>query len=129
MQGSKPLKYLYTKSEEKPDSSYLYPFQFEMERMILKHSYAYVGEGLKNSLVALALGMPYISIESTSGVNEKLLEYLQSPRMKDIFFIGAFDGDNAGETAYKKIIETIPMENELDFNSGTDFAEWIKENK
>ena len=49
--------------------------------------------------------------------------------MKDIFFIGAFDGDNAGETAYKKIIETIPMENELDFNSGTDFAEWIKENK
>ncbi len=127
MQGSKPLKYLYTKSEEKPDSSYLYPFQFEMERMILKHGFAYVGEGLKNALNALVFGLPYISIESVSGANNKLLEYLQSPRMKDIFFIGAFDGDAAGEIAYKKISAVVPMENEFDFDSGMDFADKMKE--
>ncbi len=123
-------KYHYSKSEDVPESSYLYPFQFEMERMILKHGFAYVGEGLKNALVALVFGIPYISIESTSGVNDRLLEYLQSDRLKNISFIGAFDGDAAGETAYKKVNKVIPMENIFNFDSGLDFADYMKkENK
>jgi DNA primase len=120
------MKYLYSKSEDVPESSYLYPFQFEMERMILKHGFCYVGEGLKNALNALVFGLPYISIESASGVNDMLLEYLKSPRMKDVFYIGTFDGDAAGERAYKKMSAVIPMENEFEFDSGLDFADKMK---
>ena len=120
-------KYLYLKAEEKPDSDYLYPFQFEMERMILKNGFAYVGEGLKNAIVALAYGIPYISIESSSNVSDELVRYLRSSRWDDMFFKGAFDGDQAGERAYKKINAKILMQNKFNFDSGQDFAEYVKE--
>lgn len=120
------MKYLYSKNKDMPDSNYLYPFQFEMERLIFKHGFSYVGEGLKNALIALVFGLPYISIESASRVDSRILEYLQSERMKDKFFLGVFDGDLAGKGAYEKITKTIPMENEFDFSSGLDFADYMK---
>ena len=124
--GEVVRKYHYSKSEDVPDSSYLYPFQYETERMILKHGFAYVGEGLKNALCALVFGLPYISIESVSGVNDRLLTYLKSPKMKDVFYIGAFDGDEAGQRAYKEMNESIPMDNEFLFDSGIDFADKMR---
>jgi len=49
--------------------------------------------------------------------------------MKNIVIIGAFDGDKAGESAYKRIITEIAMSNEFLFNSNTDFAEYLKDIK
>ena len=124
--GKEFMKYLYLKAEETPDSDYLYPFQYEMEKMMFDQGAAYVGEGLKNAVNALVFGLPYVSTESTSGSFDKLGEYLKTPRMKDVFMIGAFDGDEAGERAYKKMNELVPMENMFTFNSGMDFAEYLK---
>ncbi len=120
------MKYLYLKAEETPDSKYLYPFQYEMEKMMFDQGAAYVGEGLKNSVNALVFGLPYVSTESTSGSFDKLGEYLKTPRMKDVFMIGAFDGDEAGERAYKRMNDLVPMENEFSFDSGMDFADKMK---
>ncbi len=124
--GKEFMKYLYLKAEETPDSEYLYPFQYEMERMMFKRNSAYVGEGLKNAVNALLFSLPYVSTESTSGAFDRLGEYLKTPRMKDVFMIGAFDGDEAGERAYKKMNDLVPMENEFTFDSGMDFAEYLK---
>ncbi len=122
------MKYLYLKGEETPDSDFMFPFQFEMERLRIKLDFTYVGEGLKNAIVALVHGIPYISTQSTSGVTDGLIEYLKSPRMENTFIIGAFDGDSAGQKAYNKINNEVPMENKFDFSSGIDFADYIKEN-
>ncbi len=54
------------------------------------------------------------------------MEYLQADRWKDVYFIGALDGDEAGERAYKKINAKIPLSNKFDFDSGIDFAEYVK---
>jgi len=124
--GKEFMKYLYLKAEETPDSEYLYPFQYEMERMMFNQSSAYVGEGIKNSVCALVFGLPYVSTESTSGSFDRLGEYLKTPRMSDVFMIGAFDGDDAGGRAYKKMNDLVPMENEFTFDSGMDFAEYLK---
>ncbi len=125
----KPLdmKYLYTKSEEKPDSVYLFPLQAQMQRMMIDQGYCYVGEGLKNAINASMQGVPFISIEGAGSIKPALIKFLQSDRMKSIVMIGAFDGDTAGERAYKKINAEIPMDNEFDFTSGIDFAEYLKE--
>ncbi len=122
-------KYLYTKSEEKPDSSYLFPLQAQMQLMMRDQGYCYVGEGLKNAINASIVGVPFISIEGAANINPELIAFLQSNRMKDIEMVGAFDGDTAGENAYKKMNLEIPMENEFTFNSGMDFAEYLKEIK
>ena len=123
------LKYLYLKAEETPNSDYLYPFQYEMEKMMMDFPVCYVGEGLKNALVALAFGSPYISIESASGATDGLVRYLKSGRMSGVHFIAAFDGDAAGERAYKKMNKYIPMENLFEFDSGMDFADYMKKEK
>ena len=122
-------KYLYTKGSEKPDSSYLFPLQAQMQLIMRDQGYCYVGEGLKNAINASMIGVPFISIESAGNIKPELIRFLQSDRMKDIVKIGAFDGDKAGESAYKRVGAEILMSNEFDFNSGTDFAEYLKEIK
>ena len=126
MQGSKPLKYLNLRSEEVPDNNYIYPLQAQMQKIMQKEKYCFVGEGLKNVLNASLIGVPFISIEGAANIRPELIDFLNSGRMKDIEMIGAFDGDAAGEKAYKKMIDQVPMRNEFDFNSGIDFAEWLK---
>ncbi len=121
------MKYLYTRAEEKPDSDYLFPLQSQMHRMALAQGYVIVGEGLKNCIAASFAGIPFISIESTSTIKPGLINFLKSDRMKNIVMIGGFDGDAAGEKAYKKINEQIPMQNKFDFNSGVDFSDYLKE--
>ncbi len=127
MQGSKPLKYMYMKSEEKPDNSYLFPLQAQMQNMAKSQGYCYVGEGLKNAINASLMQVPFISIEGAGSIKPELISFLKSDRMKDIVLIGAFDGDPAGEQAYKRITRDMPMENEFTFDSGKDFAEYLKE--
>lgn len=127
MQGEKPLKYLNLKSLETPDDKHLFPLQAQMQKMAIKQDYCYVGEGLKNAVNASLLGVPFISIEGAGNIKPELIAFLKSPRMKDIMLMGAFDGDNAGERAYKKMSQEIPMENEFSFDSGMDFAEYLKD--
>lgn len=122
-------KYLYTKSSERPDSNYLFPLQAQMQKIMKVQGYCYVGEGLKNAINASMAGVPFISIEGAANIKPELITFLKSDRMKDIVMIGAFDGDQAGEKAYKKVSAEIPMSNEFLFSSGTDFAEHLKEIK
>lgn len=125
--GQEFMKYLYLKAKDTPESDYLYPFQYEMEKMMLEQKVAYVAEGLKNSVNALMFGLPCVSTESASGDFRELARYLQSDRFKDVFYIGAFDGDEAGKKAYKKMRDLVPLnENLFEFDSGTDFAEYLK---
>jgi len=117
-------KYLYTKSSEKPSNSYIFFLQAKVEELIYRESYTFVGEGLKNAINAYMMGIPFISIESTSNIKPQLIEYLLE--LQGITFVGAFDGDKAGERAYKKINSIIPMNNIFDFNSDKDFTEHIR---
>jgi len=119
-------KYLYTKSSKKPTNSYLYPLQSQMEELISTKGYVVVGEGLKNALNAYILGVPFISIESTSSIKKELKEYLIN--LKDINFLGAFDGDKAGSRAYKEISSYLEIDNLFTFDSQKDFSDYIKEN-
>lgn len=127
VQNGKPLKYLYMKSAEKPDIKYLFPLQAQMMRMMFDQGYAYCGEGIKNSINASLMGVPFISIEGAGSIKPQLIEFLKSDRMKDIVVIGALDGDEAGERAYKGISVEIPMQNKFDFRSGIDFTDFLKE--
>lgn len=120
-------KYLYTKNTEKPNSNYLFPLQAQMMKIMRDQDYCFVGEGLKNAINASLLGIPFISIEGAGNIKPELIDFLKSERMKNILMVGAFDGDSAGERAYKKINVQISMDNEFDFNSGIDFAEYLKE--
>ena len=120
-------KYLHTKGSEKPDSNYLFPLQAQMQKMMRSQGYCYVGEGLKNAINASMMGIPFISIEGAGSIKPKFIEFLKSPRMDGVTMIGAFDGDVAGETAYKKINAEIPMKNKFDFDTGTDFADYLKQ--
>ena len=114
------LKYLYTKSEEKPKYEYIYPFQLEMERLIDREGYVIVGEGIKNAINALMNNIPFISIESSSNIKPQLVQYLKS--IKGIQILGAFDGDEAGERAYKEVTNSIQFNNLFSFDSGIDFT-------
>ncbi len=127
--SGKPLKmkYLYMSATDRPDSEYLFPLQAQMMRIILDQGYCFVGEGLKNAVNASLVGIPFISIEGAGNIKPKLIMYLKSNRMKDVVMIGAFDGDGAGERAYKQMCAEIPMENEFTFDSNMDFAEYLKE--
>ncbi len=127
MQGNDPMKYKYMSNAEKPDSNYLFPLQAQMFKMAKDQGYCYVGEGLKNAINASLLGIPFMSIEGAGNIKPELITFLKSNRMKDIVMIGALDGDQVGETAYKKISAEIPMPNEFDFNSGRDFTDFLKE--
>jgi len=125
-------KYLYVKSEEKPENRgefFLYPFQIEMERLFKKERFLFVGEGIKNSVNALVRSVPFLSIESTSNAkNPKIIAYINDVMAKGINVYAAMDGDSAGEKGLKVLNEQLnkPLVNLIDFNSGIDFTEYIK---
>ncbi len=100
-----------------------------MQKIMKSEGYCFIGEGLKNAINASMMGIPFVSIEGAGNVKPELIEFLKSPRMTGISLIGSFDGDAAGETAYKKINKQIPMDNQFTFDSGVDFADWLKEIK
>ena len=125
-------KYLQEKAVNKPKNrgdDFLYPFQVEMERIIKKYKYAFLGEGIKNALNALVRSVPYISIESASNVNNpKLIAYINKLHRSGISIFGAMDGDAAGQKAFEEIKKLLecPLENLLDFESGLDFTDYLR---
>ncbi len=125
-------KYLQEKSVNKPNGrgkSFLYPFQIEMERLIKKEGFVFIGEGLKNAVNALIRSIPYISIESTSNVkNDKLVAYVNKLFQNGVLIYGALDGDAAGEKAFNAIANQMAfsIENLLDFESGLDFTDYLR---
>ncbi len=127
MQGDKPLKYLNLRSVDTPDNKHLFPLQAQMQMIMKDQGYCFVGEGLKNALNASLMGIPFISIEGAANIKTELITFLKSGRMEDIVMIGAFDGDESGERACKKMSTEIPMKNKFAFDSNMDFAEYLKE--
>lgn len=124
-EGDTLPKYLQTKADERPDYPYLFPFEIEMRRLLKKERICYVGEGLKNALNALTLGVPFVSTESASTIKPDMAAYLKT--LDEVRFIGAFDGDEAGRKAYELMADLIPIEgNILPFDSGLDFTDWIR---
>jgi hypothetical protein len=125
-------KYLYVKSANKPKNRgdfFLYPFQKEMERLIEKEGFVFVGEGIKNSVNALIRSVPFLSIESTSNVdNPKIIAYIKELLRKRIPVYAVMDGDKAGENALTKLNEKLgeKLSNLIDFDSNIDFTEYIK---
>ncbi len=126
MQSGKPLKYLNLRSEDTPDSNYLFPLQAQMMNIMQHEKYCYVGEGLKNAINASLMGIPFVSIEGAASIKPGLINFLKSDRMKNVAMIGAFDGDQAGERAYKKMNDQVPMANQFAFDSGTDFTDYLR---
>lgn len=128
-------KYLQEKAINKPEGrgkDFLYPLQVEMERLIKKEDFVFIGEGLKNALNALIRSVPYISIESTSNVkNDKLIAYVNKLFQDGVVVYGAMDGDAAGEKAFNAIASQMvfSIENLLDFGSGLDFTDYIRREK
>lgn len=124
-EGDTLPKYLQTKAEDRPDYPYLFPFETEMRRLLEKERVCYVGEGLKNALNALTLGVPFISTESASTIKPDMAAYLNT--LDGVEFVGAFDGDEAGRKAYERMKELIHLKgNIIPFDSGLDFTDWIR---
>lgn len=125
-------KYLQKKSIDKPKNrgdAFLYPFQIEMERIIQKYGYVFVGEGIKNALNALIRSVPYITIESTSNVNnQKLIAYINMLHQNGTDVFGAMDGDLAGEKALEVLNAKLehPINNLIDFDSKMDFTDYLR---
>jgi len=134
-------KYIYVKEEDKlPNrgADFLYPFSIEMDKMISRYDFFFIGEGLKNSFNALVFGIPFISIESSStDMRAELIEYIKE-KAKTKTIIGAFDGDLAktdegtyikGYGAYLKAKEVLGVEfdNLFRFDSNMDFSDYLKD--
>lgn len=137
-------KYMYMSDLKKLDNrgkDFLFPFSREMKRLIDKHSFFFIGEGLKNGFIALVHGIPFISLESASnGLSEELAAYIKElTKTKEMY--GAFDGDyglmkrndtdvyTKGKGAYEKTKEElgIDFKNIFDFSTGIDFADALKD--
>ncbi len=123
-------KYLVARNKIKPHErgrNFIFPFQQQMMKIAHKEGYCFVGEGLKNAINASLGGIPFISIESASNISQRLIDFLNGPRMKGVQLIGAMDGDTAGEKAYIKIYKEIHLsKNIFDFSSGVDFTNYLK---
>lgn len=133
-------KYMYIKEEDKlPNrgTDFLYPFSIEMDKLISRHNFFFIGEGLKNSFNALVFGIPFISIESVSNeIRIELQEYIKE-KAKTKLIIGAFDGDDKinddgshtkGYGAYLKTKEVLGLDfdNLFRFDSDIDFSDYLK---
>ena len=125
-------KYIYKNSHNRGEN-FLYPFRKEVESILFKSTnqdkYVVVGEGIKNGLNALIYSVPYIPLESTSNkISEKLVSYIRDLHEKGYDIIGMFDGDKAGKKAHENFVEQsgLQISNFLDFNSGTDFVEYLQ---
>ena len=141
-------KYMYIKEEDKlkdRGSNFLFPFSKEMDQIIDKNSFFFIGEGLKNALVCLLHSIPFISLESTSNeIKPALKEYIKE-KAKNKFILGGFDGDGGspkdlaeaktsgiykkGLGAYLKAKETLELDfnNLFDFSSNIDMADYLSE--
>lgn len=125
-------KYLQEKSINKPKNrgeAFSYPFQIEMQRIIKREKYVFIGEGIKNAVNALVRSVPYISIESASNVrNGRLIDYVSDLYKNGIKIFAAMDGDKAGENAFTEIKKQLklPLDNLLDFESGLDFTDYLR---
>ena len=134
-------KYMYIKEEDKlPNrgADFLYPFSIEMDKLISRYNFFFIGEGLKNSFNALVFGIPFISIESASNeMRVELQEYIKE-KAKTKLIIGAFDGDDKidndgnhtkGYGAYLKAKEVLGLEfdNLFRFDSDMDFSDYLKD--
>jgi hypothetical protein len=125
-------KYIYKNSHNRGDN-FLYPFRKEVETIIHKPTntdkYLIVGEGIKNGLNALLYSVPYIALESSSNkISDNLIAYIRGYHEKGYSIISMFDGDTAGAKAHAKFKEHsgLDVQNFLDFNSGTDFVEYLQ---
>ena len=125
-------KYIYKNSHNRGDN-FLYPFRKEVETIIHKPTntdkYLIVGEGIKNGLNALLYSVPYIALESSSNkISDNLIAYIRGYHEKGYSIISMFDGDTAGAKAHAKFKEQsgLDVQNFLDFNSGTDFVEYLQ---
>lgn len=117
-------KYIY-KNFNNRGENWLYPFQYEMERLIQKSRICFIGEGLKNSLNALTHKIPFVSFESANNeISDKLKAYIEFLQKNKVELIGAFDGDLVGLKAYEKVKATIKIEfeNIINFDSNLDFS-------
>ena len=97
--------------------------------LIEKEGFVFVGEGIKNSVNALIRSVPFLSIESTSNVdNPKIIAYIKELLRKRIPVYAVMDGDKAGENALTKLNEKLgeKLSNLIDFDSNIDFTEYIK---
>ncbi|WP_122894131.1 hypothetical protein [Arcobacter peruensis] len=126
----KPIKYYQLPNSKKPikrGDYFLYPFQYENEELLKKNDYIFIGEGLKNSINALLYSIPYLSIESVSNsFSDKLISYINNLKLEGVELLGAFDGDEAGQAAYKRFCQNvIKIDNLFSFDSGTDFTDYI----
>jgi len=124
------MKYYY-KNFNGRGERFIYPYQKEVERIAEREEYIIIGEGLKNALNALIYGVPFITIESTGNVlklSDSLKETILSYIAKGWGVATAFDGDNAGEKAYRNFLSLLGFEvdNILDFTSNKDFVEYLK---
>lgn len=132
-------KYMYVKEEDKlknRGNDFLYPFSKEMDQLIEKNSFFFIGEGLKNALVCLLHSIPFISLESTSNeIKPALKEYIKE-KAKNKFILGGFDGDGGdqekeakGLGAFLKAKNTLELdfENIFSFTSNIDMAEFLSE--
>ena len=131
---------MYVKEEDKlPNrgADFLYPFSIEMDKLISRYDFFFIGEGLKNSFNALVFGIPFISIESVSNdIRVELQEYIKE-KSKTKLIIGAFDGDDKldgngnhtkGYGAYIKAKDILGLEfdNLFRFDSDIDFSDYLK---
>jgi hypothetical protein len=133
-------KYMYIKEEDKLPSrgaDFLFPFSKEMDKIIDKNNFFFIGEGLKNSLNALLFGVPFISLESVSTDMKVELQNYIKEKAKTKLIIGAFDGDDKidnngnhtkGHGAYLKAKEVLGLdfENLFEFDSNIDFTDYMK---
>ncbi len=128
-------KYLYEKSENKPPgrgANFHFPFQVEMERIIEKEGFAFIGEGLKNAVNALIRSVPYISTESASNASSwRIADYVNGLFRRGIHIYGAMDGDSAGGKAFNELSKLLDYKitNLIDFNSNIDFTDYLKKER
>jgi len=141
-EGKVISKYLYQGSEKTLDNrgeDFLFPLSFEMKILISRHNFFFIGEGLKNALVAFVFGVPYISIESvSSGISDELIDYVKE-LSKTKQMIGAFDGDGGydgekftkGRGGYERLKKMLEKDfkNLFSFDSGLDFADYMADQK
>jgi len=129
----KGMKYFYRNQNNRGDD-FVYPFENLVDRIAKKEKYIVVGEGLKNAVNALIYSVPFISIESTgntTNIDKRLIEAINAFLEKGYGLATAFDGDQAGEEAYRKFLSLtgLKAENIFSFDSGIDFVEYVRGSK
>jgi hypothetical protein len=117
-------KYIY-KNFNNRDEDWIYPFSYEVEKLIIKNKICIVGEGLKNAINGLINGIPFLSLESaTSKISELQKKYINGMIKKNIKIFTCFDGDSQGLKAYENFCKLFEIEtkNLIEFDRNIDFS-------